>query len=299
MSSLDQNPPNATNHITSGGTDWLWTVFALMLVSLFGMIGWSMVRPRGTRFFHNIAVIILATATLAYFSMASNLGSTPITAEFAHGNPGTRQIWYVRYIQWFITFPLLLLLLLFPSGLSLSDILTTTFFAWFVVVSGLVGALVSSSYKWGYYVFGVFALFYIWGVLLGVGPRTTFSAGATVRSGYIRGSGFLALITFLYPIAWAVSEGGNVISPNKEMVFYGILDLILGPVFLYYYLFGLRDIDYGTYGIHSGKFSDGPATGEKGPAVAAASNYPTSAARTEPGTTAAAPQAVGTAAPAV
>lgn len=137
------------------------------------------------------------------------------------------------------------------------------------------------------------------GVLLGVGPRTTFSAGATVRSGYIRGSGFLALITFLYPIAWAVSEGGNVISPNKEMVFYGILDLILGPVFLYYYLFGLRDIDYGTYGIHSGKFSDGPATGEKGPAVAAASNYPTSAARTEPGTTAAAPQAVGTAAPAV
>ena len=45
MSSLDHNPPNATNHITAGGTDWLWTVFALMLVSLLGMIVWSiMVR---------------------------------------------------------------------------------------------------------------------------------------------------------------------------------------------------------------------------------------------------------------
>ena len=50
-------------------------------------------RPRGTRFFHNIATVILATATLAYFAMASDLGATPITAEFSHGRPGTRQIW--------------------------------------------------------------------------------------------------------------------------------------------------------------------------------------------------------------
>ena len=31
-----------------------------------------------------------------------------------------------------------------------------------LVVAGLVAALVPSTYKWGYYVFGVFALFYIW-----------------------------------------------------------------------------------------------------------------------------------------
>ena len=69
---------------------------------------------------------------------------------------------YVRYIQWFITFPLLLILLLFTTGLSLSDILTTAFFAWVVVVCGLVGALVVSTYKWGFFVLGVCALFYIW-----------------------------------------------------------------------------------------------------------------------------------------
>lgn len=62
----------------------------------------------------------------------------------------------------------------------------------------------------------------------------------------------------LYPIAWGVSEGGNVISPTGEMIWYGILDLLLGPVFLYHFVWGMRNIDYGLFGFHSGKYSDGP-----------------------------------------
>ena len=75
----------------------------------------------------------------------------------------------MRYIQWFITFPLLLLELLLVTGLSLSDILTTLFMAIVMVVSGLVGALVPSTYKWGYYTFGATALLYIWSVSLSPG----------------------------------------------------------------------------------------------------------------------------------
>ncbi|TCD60425.1 hypothetical protein EIP91_010077 [Steccherinum ochraceum] len=274
--SLNKNPPNADRHITLGGTNWLWAVFAVMAVSTLGMIAWTfnrgkhplpnfernanrfvVQRRRGTRFFHNIALVILATSTVAYFSMASDLGATPITAEFSRGNTGTRQIWYVRYIQWFITFPLLLMLLLFSTGLSLSDILTTMFFAWIVVVCGLVGALTASTYKWGFFALGVAALFYIWSSLLGHGPRTHFNAGSGVRSGYVRGSGLVVFITMLYPIAWGCSEGGNVISPTREMIWYGVLDLILGPLFLYYFLFRLRSVDYGTFGFHSGKYTDG------------------------------------------
>ncbi len=68
----------------------------------------------------------------------------------------------MRYIQWFITFPLLLLELLLATGLSLSDIFTTLFMSIVLVITGLVAALVPSTYKWGYYTFGVSALFYIW-----------------------------------------------------------------------------------------------------------------------------------------
>lgn len=112
--------------------------------------------------------------------------------------------------------------------------------------------------------------------MLGLGPRTTFNAGPGVRTGYLRGAGFLVVITLLYPIAWGVSEGGNVISPNKEMVFYGILDLVLGPIFLYYLLFSLRSVDYQSFGIHSGKYSDGPGA-PTGTVNAPAGAYMTSA----------------------
>ena len=52
--------------------------------------------------------------------------------------------------------------MLFATGLAMTEILTTAFFAWIVVVCGLVGALIQSSYKWGFFTFGLVAMFYIW-----------------------------------------------------------------------------------------------------------------------------------------
>ena len=53
----------------------------------------------------------------------------------------------------------------------------------------------------------------------------------------------------LYPIAWGVCEGGNVISPDSEAIFYGILDLIAKPVFGALLLFGHRNIDPARLGL--------------------------------------------------
>lgn len=61
-----------------------------------------------------------------------------------------------------MTLPLLLLELLLATGLSISDIVLAAFAAVVLVISGLVGALVPSDYKWGYYVFGACALIYVW-----------------------------------------------------------------------------------------------------------------------------------------
>ena len=77
-----------------------------------------------------------------------------------------------------------------------------------------------------------------------------------MRTGYIGGSGYVVLITLLYPICWACSEGGNVISVTSEMVWYGVLDLMLGPFFLYYYIFSMRNVEYDAFGLQSWKYSD-------------------------------------------
>lgn len=112
-----------------------------------------------------------------------------------------------------------------------------------------------------------------------------------MRSGYIRGTGIIVFLTLLYPVAWACSEGANVISPTSEMVWYGILDLLLGPFFLFFFVFGIRNIEYEAFGLRSWKYSDtaavaviaGTTSATVGPAVAAK-------AGTAPGTaTAAAP----------
>jgi len=54
---------------------------------------------------------------------------------------------------------------------------------------------------------------------------------STVRSSYMMLAGLLTFVWMLYPICWALCEGGNVISSDSEAVFYGILDFLAKPVF--------------------------------------------------------------------
>ncbi|KAI0682304.1 heat shock protein 30 [Cytidiella melzeri] len=257
---LNLNPPDAALHIGTHGSDWLWAAFALMAFTLLITVVLNFMRSRGTRLFHQLAIIVLATSSLAYFSMASDLGATPIVTEF-RGNGETRQIWYVRYIQWFLTFPLLLLSVLLTTGLSLSEIFTTLFMAIFLVVCGLVGALVESTYKWGFFTFGCAALFYIWYVLLWHAPRTTFAADGAFCVGFRITSSAFAFMLLTYPICWALCEGANVISATSEMIWYGILDCITGPFFLLFFLFKLHAVDYAAFGFTSGKYTDTAAMG--------------------------------------
>ena len=67
---------------------------------------------------------------------------------------------------------------------------------------------------------------------------------------------YTAFIWILYPVCWGLSEGSNTISVTSEMVFYGILDLFAGPIFLFGFLSGVQDLEYDALGLQSGKMSD-------------------------------------------
>lgn len=249
--------------ISTHGSDWLWAVFAVMLLSDLIVIGWHFTIPRGQRVFHQLGAIILTTASIAYFCMASNLGSTPIATEFEHlGYPvGTlRQIWYVRYIDWVVTTPALLLELCLASGLPLSDIVTLVFFDLVMIITGLVGALVASSYKWGFYVFGCFALFYIWWVLFFPARTSARALGADFHKSYMTSGVVLSFLWLLYPIAWGLSDGGSVIYPDGEMAFYGVLDILAKPVYLFIHLFSISRLDLTRLQLQSGKFTTSAAS---------------------------------------
>ena len=65
----------------------------------------------------------------------------------------------------------------------------------------------------------------------------------------------------LYPIAWGVCEGGNVIAPDSEAVFYGILDLIAKPVFGAALLWGHRNIEPARLGLRIREYDEDVAVG--------------------------------------
>ena len=128
-------------------------------------MGLSFTKHRSQRLFHYITAGITLIATIAYFCMGANLGWTAIQVEYNRSDPkvaGTmRQIFYVRYIDWFLTTPLLLADLLLTCGLPGPTILYTILMNEIMVVTGLIGALVKSQYKWGFYTFGCIAFLFV------------------------------------------------------------------------------------------------------------------------------------------
>ncbi|KAI0319337.1 family A G protein-coupled receptor-like protein [Amylostereum chailletii] len=243
---LGLNPPNATIHQSTHDSDWLWAVFSVMMLADLLVIFGLFAKPRNL-LLHQLSIIILSVSGLAYFSMASNLGHTPITVEWSrgHGQDATRDIWYVRYIQWFINAPLVLLITFIGTGFPLGSIFSTLFMADFVVIAGLVGALVHSTYKWGYFSMGVSALFYIVGHLFFFTGRQEFpSPTGRSRAAFMSTSAIIAFLWLIYPLVWALCDGSNVISPTGEMVWFGIMDLLAGPCWIAYFLFTHRDVEF-------------------------------------------------------
>jgi bacteriorhodopsin len=162
---------------------------------------------------------------------------------------GTREIFYARYIDWFITTPLLITDLLLTAAVPWPTIIATIVADEIMIVTGLIGALTQTRYKWGYWVFGMAAFMYVVYVLLVVGRRSATILGGPVKSTYYA-CGMLTIgIWFLYPIAWGLAEGGNVIHPDSEAIFYGILDLIAKPVFSFMLLIGHSRIDFNSLGL--------------------------------------------------
>ncbi|KAB8356685.1 hypothetical protein FH972_024261 [Carpinus fangiana] len=250
---VDYSGGESEINITTHGSDWYWAVTAVMAVSTFIFMGLSYTKPREKRIFHYITASITLVASIAYFSMASNIGWAPITVEFQRSastvSGNVREIFYVRYIDWFITTPLLLLDLLLTAGLPLPTVLYTILIDEVMIVTGLTGALVKSSYKWGYFAFGCAALLWIGWVLLFEARIHSKTLGNDVGRAFVICGSWTFALWLLYPIAWGVCEGGNVIAPDSEAVFYGVLDILAKPVFGGLLLWGHRGIDPARLGL--------------------------------------------------
>lgn len=242
---VNQIYPDIDIHLTTEGSDWLWAAFSVfLLVFVIHLLSFCLNlyvyrKPKAVLFL--VPIFINLVLAVCYFTYASNLGYKSTHVQFKHvdspGGPNNRQVFYVKYIGWFLSWPLIYLM--FFLAIENPDFAFENLGAFFIYLSSalinilaceayvinlLIGIMIPSSWRWGYFGFSLISQIL----------TISFIISRTLKS--IRSSRdrrvpcfivlFEVVVWLLYPLCWALSEGGNVMQPDSEAVFYGILDLI-------------------------------------------------------------------------
>ncbi|KIW86771.1 uncharacterized protein Z519_12557 [Cladophialophora bantiana CBS 173.52] len=222
---LKVNPSTGADlALSEHGSDWLWAVTAAYILSFLVCLVPSFTAPENKRVFNYTLSMALLVGAVTYYAQASDLSWTAVE----QANQLTRQIFYARYINWVVSFPALILSLGLLSGISWTAIILNIVLSWFWVLTYLVAAYTATSYKWGFFAFGTFAY-----VILAMSTINESRESAQVLGigrDYIILSGWVNLMWLLYPVAFALSDGGHVIGVTSGFIFFGILDMLLLPV---------------------------------------------------------------------
>jgi bacteriorhodopsin len=146
-----------------------------------------------------------------------------------------------------VTFPVLAVAAGLLSGVSWATIVFEVALACIWQAAFLCGVLTAASlYKWGFFAFGCLAGSLL---LLTVG----FDGGAavkrlgdpTVRRDFGIFYGCLQLTWSCFMTAVGVTDTGNAVGVTGAFVWFGILDLVMGPLFAFFFLYRSRSWDYG------------------------------------------------------
>lgn len=293
--SLGVNPVQGARTLTTGGSSWLWAVFAVFLASFLLHALMSFMRKRAataTRgpntmmsYLPYIFTIALFAGSLAYFAQAGGLGSNAIrTSSGSWRRYPSYQVFWPKYAYWAVSFPAIVLALGVLTRAGWSRILFGMGLALLWVFSYYLSSQTRTSYKWGFFAMGTAAWLALaahtmsflrarknHGVdghhnngVTGTNTNTTTTTttatpangGAKTARGLILWTNFLWM---LYPIAFGLSDGGNVIGVTRAFIFFGILDILLLPLIAAASLFharkwGVPERHYNNekYGHHNG-----------------------------------------------
>lgn len=192
--------------------------------------------------------------------MAANLAWDVVSQrnQVRHHGP-TRQIFWAKYVLWVVSFPAAILAMGILSGVSWATIVFNIFLSWIWVIGYLVATYVPSNYKWGFFAFAFLAHIFLAFETLFRARRSANRVG--INRDYMMLSGWTNLLWLLYPIAWGVSDGGNVIGVTKSMIFFGILDVLFITTLSYAFVFLSRRWDYSRLNIAFTQYGRVPIAG--------------------------------------
>lgn len=108
----------------------------------------------------------------------------------------------------------------------------------------------------GYYAFWIWCWLLLIYYLAWIPRKFALAVGRDIARLHYIVSGWVLLLWMIYPICWGVSEGGNVIAPDSEFIFYGILDCNLIPITSAFFLAAHWKIDPARLGLRLRTYED-------------------------------------------
>lgn len=212
--------PNMT---TETGHMALWVGFFGMFLPFLFFYFTMFTQPEGKRKFHIYTMLVNAIASVAYLIMASGHGWDLVQ---------NRQFFYMRYVDWFFTTPLLLLDLC-ALGMVATDMTNILIGVdVLMIVTGVIGASLTDHGEWKAWAFFAFGMFFFLPIVYQLG----FKIPSKIQSSEIKGvymtTAWLTVLSWsLYPVVWIVAEGTHTVSPDTEVIMYTVLDLFSKSVF--------------------------------------------------------------------
>jgi len=253
---LSVNPPDGDVFLTTNGSNWLFAATAIFLLSFLLVIGLSFRARSGEKIFHYIFAISLFVAGITYFAFASDLGYSVVAQSQNTDYAATRQVFWVKHVNWAVEWPAVVLVLGLASGISWATIIYQIFLTWIWNVSYLVASYISTNYKWGFYAFGTFAFLLLASNVAMEGRLGSRRVGITSHHALL--TAHSVFFWLMYPIAWGVSDGGNKIGGTGSAVWYGIIDVLLLVGVTVVTLFFSRKWDYSRMNLQFTQFGRVP-----------------------------------------
>ena len=173
--------------------------------------------------FYFTTCYVTAISTFAYYAMLSGQGWL-IT-------PNCRQLFYVRYLDWFVTTPLILLDLGMIAGADTGLLAAVAGADMLMIFGGFMASVSSGHIKWLWFVLSLMVFAPLVFVMVR-GYRTMVERlHPAVVEIYSKVSWITAITWSLYPVVFIFSEGTGDWSPNFEIMMYGVLDILSKAVF--------------------------------------------------------------------
>ncbi|OJJ51756.1 hypothetical protein ASPZODRAFT_88482 [Penicilliopsis zonata CBS 506.65] len=231
--------------IGTTGQRTLWVVVVLMALSSLVFYVLTARAPLPKRTFHTLVSLSTTISFFVYLALATGEGITwkrdriheshkhvPDTHEYYF-----RQVFWLRYVNWFLTGPLALLSLTLLSGLPGAYFVVAVAADWAMLGTGLLGTFAGhKNVRWVWFALSCISYMVLAHHIILHGQRAANNKDVQTKRFYGSMASVSLLVKVLYPIALAAGALDLKISLDTETVLFAILDIFAQGLLGYWLL---------------------------------------------------------------